>query len=109
MEGKGGRTPLHLAVESGNVDMLRFLAEMCGADVWAETYGGVSSYQLALHHARLDVADVLETLGMHALALSETDSDSGVSDSDADISDAESEVRSAAWRTGTGHGELARV
>ena len=84
MEGKSGRTPLHLAVEAGNTAMLQFLAKMCGADVRATTYGGLSSYQLALLNARLDVAELLGSLGAASDALPE---------SDVDISDSESEVR----------------
>ncbi|XP_043201107.1 NF-kappa-B inhibitor cactus-like [Amphibalanus amphitrite] len=91
MEGKSGRTPLHLAVEAGNIVMLEFLATMCKADVRATTYGGLSGYQLALLNARLDVAEVLESLGAAPDALPESDME--LSDSEpemllkADLSD----------------------
>ena len=86
MEGKSGRTALHLAVEAGDIGLLRFLARGCGADVRATTYGGLNSYQLALLNARLDVAEVLESLGAARAALPE---------SDVELSDSESEVGTA--------------
>ena len=84
MEGKSGRTALHLAVEAGNVAMLRFLAVMCRADPGATTYGGLSSYQLAVLNAQQEAAQLLRGLGAAAEALPE---------SDGDVSDSETEVR----------------
>ncbi|XP_037078063.1 NF-kappa-B inhibitor cactus-like [Pollicipes pollicipes] len=83
LEGKSGRTPLHLAVETGNIPMLRLLTEACGADVTAATYGGLSCYQLALLNARLDVAELLESLGAAREQLP---------DSDPELSDSETEL-----------------
>ncbi|XP_037073575.1 NF-kappa-B inhibitor alpha-like [Pollicipes pollicipes] len=81
VEGKSGRTPLLLAAEVGNIEMLRFLAEACSADVNAVTYGGLSAYQLALLNARLDVAELLLLLGAGRRELPESDMDVS-SDSD---------------------------
>lgn len=82
-EGKSGRTPLLLAIEVGNIEMLRFLAEACRADVDALTYGGLSGYQVALLNARLDVAELLVQLGAGRQDLTDSDMDTS-SDSDSE-------------------------
>jgi len=83
-EGKSGRTSLHLAAEAGNAEMLQLLALACCADVNAVTYGGASSYQLALRNAQRDVAELLATLGAKCQEMAESE-DSEMSDSDSEM------------------------
>lgn len=47
-EWKGGRTPLHLAIERRDALLCRFLLAECRIDLDAETYAGVTPYQMAV-------------------------------------------------------------
>ena len=86
-EGKSGRTALLLAIELGNIEMLRFLAEACRADVGALTYGGLSGYQVALLNGRRDVAELLLQLGAGCSPMpTDSDMDTSSSDSDSEVS-----------------------
>ena len=49
VEFKGGRNALHLAIENGRHEVARFIVNECRVDLDAETWAGVTSYQLALH------------------------------------------------------------
>jgi len=83
-EGKSGRTPLHLAAETGDIELLRFLLEVgCGTDVRALTYAGRSAYQLAVLNGRQDVAELLLLLGAERAQPADDDMDSS-SDSDSE-------------------------
>lgn len=47
-EWKGGRTPLHLAIERQDALLCRFLLAECRIDLDAETYAGITPYQMAV-------------------------------------------------------------
>jgi ankyrin only family protein len=47
-EGKSGWTPLHFAVENNNQIMANYILECPQINVEAETYGGLTAYQLAV-------------------------------------------------------------
>ncbi|XP_043245270.1 NF-kappa-B inhibitor cactus-like [Amphibalanus amphitrite] len=83
-EGKSGRTPLVLAIEMGDIEMLRFLVEAGKAEVNIPTYGGLSGYQLALLNGRRDVAELLLHLGAQVSPLPDSEMDLSSSDSESE-------------------------
>lgn len=78
-EDRSGRTALHLAVETRNVQMVELLVNECGADVNAVTYSGHSAFQLACG-SNSRMSDKLRQLG--ALPPLNNFSDSSESDSE---------------------------
>lgn len=81
-EGLAGRTALHLAVERGCRPVLTFLLKECRPCLDAQTYAGITAYQIALC-IDPQIASELVRAGATPEPLAETDSD--ITDDDEDI------------------------
>ncbi|CAG0881539.1 unnamed protein product [Cyprideis torosa] len=62
-EGLCGRTPLHMAAEAGQEEMIRILVTYCGALCDVETYNGLEPYASATLNGHYNSADLLEAFG----------------------------------------------
>uniref|UniRef100_A0A1A9Z1N5 Uncharacterized protein n=1 Tax=Glossina pallidipes TaxID=7398 RepID=A0A1A9Z1N5_GLOPL len=90
-EYKSGRTPLHIAIESGNELLANFLLDECEKiDLEITTFSGLTPYQLSSQFSRTVLQNKLVTLGAAALSASESEDDSSETDSDSD-SDSETD------------------
>ena len=91
-DGRSGRTVLHYAVESGNLDAVRFVAINCQANVNATTFDGSTPLKLAVGRGFHTVANLLVQAGADRSVLnSDEDSDSSESE---DESGGDDEVNS---------------
>ena len=80
-DGRSGRTVLHYAVESGNLDAVRFVAINCQADVNATTFDGSTPLKLAVGRGFHTAANLLVQAGADRSVLnSDEDSDSSESE-----------------------------
>jgi ankyrin repeat protein len=85
-EGLGGKTALHLAVENGCREVVRYLARVCRPCLDAVTYGGLTAYQTALELQPELAQELLclgATPGVHPCEI-DTSSDSGSSSAGSD-------------------------
>ncbi|XP_067624998.1 NF-kappa-B inhibitor cactus-like isoform X2 [Eurosta solidaginis] len=86
-EGKGGYTPLHIAVEQGNEDVFKFLMDECKnkLNLETETFGRLTAYQFACICKKINMQSLLENRG--AEPLTPPDSEYESSDDDSDFED----------------------
>ncbi len=84
-DGRSGRTPLHYAVESGDVDAVRFLIRCCRADVNAPTFDGSTALKLAMGRGFMDVARLLLENGAATPVSSSEESDSSSASEDEEV------------------------
>lgn len=76
-EGKSGRTPLHIAIETFNEVLANFLLEECQkVNLEAATYAGLTAYQLAVIAQNQQMQVHLERRGVELLTPPESDDDS---------------------------------
>ena len=89
-DGRSGRTVLHYAVESGDLDAVRFVAINCQANVNATTFDGSTPLKLAVGRGFHAAANLLVQAGADRTVLNSDDSDSSDSDdelgADAEVS-----------------------
>uniref|UniRef100_A0A1B0AND7 Uncharacterized protein n=1 Tax=Glossina palpalis gambiensis TaxID=67801 RepID=A0A1B0AND7_9MUSC len=84
-EYKSGRTPLHIAIESGNELLANFLLDECEEiDLEVRTFSGLTPYQLSSQFRRTALQNKLVTLGAEILSASDSEDDSNETDSDSD-------------------------
>ena len=79
-DGRSGRTVLHYAVESGDLDAVRFVAINCQANVNATTFDGSTPLKLAVGRDFHAAANLLVQAGADRSVLNSEDSDSSDSD-----------------------------
>lgn len=90
-EGKAGRTPLHMAVERNDGQLMGFLLNECqNINIEVMTYGGLTPYQVAAILGRDSMLLMLEEHGADPLMTPESDYDSSDDESEIDI---DSDVR----------------
>ncbi len=86
-DGRSGRTVLHYAVESGDIEAVRFLIQRCGANVNAATFDGSTPLKLALGRGFAAAANLLVQSGAEqCLLTSSEESDSSESDEEVSFS-----------------------
>lgn len=73
-DGRSGRTVLHYAVESGNLDVVRFVVVDCRADVNAATFDGSTPLKLAVGRGFHAAANLLVQAGADRSVLEDSDS-----------------------------------
>uniref|UniRef100_A0A1A9VRN8 Uncharacterized protein n=1 Tax=Glossina austeni TaxID=7395 RepID=A0A1A9VRN8_GLOAU len=92
-EYKSGRTPLHIAIESGNELLANFLLDECEKiDLEITTFSGLTPYQLSSQFSRTVLQNKLVTLGAAAFSASESEDDSSEDDSSETDTDSDSET-----------------
>lgn len=76
-EGKGGRTPLHIAIEACNEDLANFLLDECEKlNLETATYAGLTAYQVASVLNKSRMQNILEKRGAETLTPPDSDYDS---------------------------------
>ncbi|KAH8403195.1 hypothetical protein KR222_007271, partial [Zaprionus bogoriensis] len=76
-EGKGGRTPLHIAIECCNEDLANFLLDECEKlNLETATYAGLTAYQVASVLNKSRMQNILEKRGAETLTPPDSDYDS---------------------------------
>ncbi|KRG02635.1 uncharacterized protein Dmoj_GI14683, isoform B [Drosophila mojavensis] len=76
-EGKGGRTPLHIAIECCNEDLANFLLDECEKlNLETATYAGLTAYQVASILNKSRMQNILEKRGAETLTPPDSDYDS---------------------------------
>ncbi len=88
-DGKGGRSPLHFAVERGHSAAAHALISECGVGLECRTYGGLTPYQLA---AESHVTLAQDLLRMGAISSSIPTDDMSGSESESEDSDSDCDV-----------------
>jgi NF-kappa-B inhibitor alpha len=83
-DGKSGRTVLHYAAETNNVEIVKFLLQQDNVNVNARTYGGVSARMLADSRDYSGVVTVLTRAGAESADGYDSDTDSDDSSSSSD-------------------------
>lgn len=84
-EGKGGFTPLHIAVENGSEPTANFLLDECPKlRLEAVTYGGLTAYQLAAILRKTALQNGLKRRGAEPLSPPESDEETDDSDDSMD-------------------------
>lgn len=79
-EGRGGFTPLHMAIESKAAEVIKFLCEECKSlKIEAENYAGLTSFQLSLLTGQDSIANYLVSQGAIPFFINE---DSDMEDSE---------------------------
>ncbi|GAB0089137.1 NF-kappa-B inhibitor cactus [Sergentomyia squamirostris] len=76
-EGKSGETPLHIAVNQGDEQLVKFLSSECSKiNLESCTYGGMTAYQYATLNQNQSVMRLLLHVGAEPLTPPESDYDS---------------------------------
>ncbi|KAH8263573.1 hypothetical protein KR044_010816 [Drosophila immigrans] len=76
-EGKGGRTPLHIAIEYCNEDLANFLLDECEKlNLETATYAGLTAYQVASVLNKSRMQNMLKNRGAETLTPPDSDCDS---------------------------------
>ncbi|KAH8377194.1 hypothetical protein KR093_003964 [Drosophila rubida] len=76
-EGKGGRTPLHIAIEYCNEDLANFLLDECEKlNLETATYAGLTAYQVASVLNKSRMQNILKNRGAETLTPPDSDCDS---------------------------------
>ena len=78
-EGRGGFTPLHMAIESKAAEVIKFLCDCKSLKIDAENYAGLTSFQLSLLTGQDSIANYLVSQGAIPFFISE---DSDMEDSE---------------------------
>ena len=85
-EGKSGCTPLHIAINSCNEDLVNYLLDDCQKlNLETATYAGLTAYQVACILNKSDMQDILEKRGAEPITPPDSDYDS--SDCEIDLDD----------------------
>ena len=85
-EGLAGLTCLHLAIESGHLEVVRHLSQQHRACLDAVTYAGVTTYQLAMEHSPELANELAEQYGLARIVHEDSSSDTSMSDSSSESS-----------------------
>lgn len=83
-EGKAGRTPLHIAIEKCDMDLVTFLTVCDKMDMETPTYGGLTAYQIACILQKTQMLTMLKEHGAEAITPPDSDCDDS-SDMDTDL------------------------
>ncbi|KAM8716020.1 hypothetical protein ACLKA7_002978 [Drosophila subpalustris] len=76
-EGKGGRTPLHIAIECCNEDLANFLLDECEKlNLETATYAGLTAYQVASVLNKSRMLNMLKNRGAETLTPPDSEYDS---------------------------------
>ncbi|XP_054741534.1 NF-kappa-B inhibitor cactus-like [Anastrepha obliqua] len=83
-EGKGGYTPLHMAIEKGNEELFNFLLDDCKQTLNLETstFARLTAYQFACILKRSQMESILENHGAEPLTPPESEYESSDDESD---------------------------
>ncbi|XP_054741545.1 NF-kappa-B inhibitor cactus-like [Anastrepha obliqua] len=83
-EGKGGYTPLHMAIEKGNDELFNFLLDDCKQTLNLETstFARLTAYQFACILKRSQMESILENHGAEPLTPPESESESSGDESE---------------------------
>uniref|UniRef100_A0A182NE26 Uncharacterized protein n=1 Tax=Anopheles dirus TaxID=7168 RepID=A0A182NE26_9DIPT len=80
-EGKSGQSPLHISIDQGNEELANFLLDECPClSLEAETYAGLTAYQLALIQDKRILVSGLTKHGAETLSLADSDTESDSED-----------------------------
>lgn len=81
-EGRAGYTPLHIAVENNNEELVKFLLENTKIDKETLSYGQLTAYQLIDQFRSSGIQQLLRDYGCEPLSAPESDYSDSDSDSD---------------------------